>query len=389
MAKRHKRGKKIRVELRKNQQSRARHNDLTRAFDPEEFDEDNIQASERLTGKGTLTRKRTIVSDAMEDLGCESEDPAALISVDQTACVRGRVLQAVGLHSTVDAQGQTYLCATSRLLKSLNTDQRQAVVTGDRVLVRPVQQSEDPSETCEGMIERVEPRKGLLSRTSRGRQHIIVANVDQLFIVASAAEPPLKPNLIDRFLISAEQGGIAPVIVINKVDLVDPADLQPLVGVYAQMGYRVLLVSTVTGRGVQRLRKLCVGRETVVSGQSGVGKSSLLNVIETDLELRVGQISTETNKGRHTTTAARLIPLSAGGYLVDTPGIRQFELWDVVPEEVAGFFRDLRPFINLCRFPNCTHTHEADCGVKDAVADNFLDARRYESYLHLFEGDTL
>ena len=124
----------------------------------------------------------------------------------------------------------------------------------------------------------------------------------------------------------------------------------------------------------------------MVAGQSGVGKSSLLNAIDPSLHLHVQPVSEETEKGKHTTTTARLLPLAGGGYVVDTPGIRQFQLWDVIPEEVAGYFRDLRPYVSLCRFPNCTHTHEDDCAVKNAVADGRLDERRYESYCHLLRG---
>jgi ribosome biogenesis GTPase len=124
-----------------------------------------------------------------------------------------------------------------------------------------------------------------------------------------------------------------------------------------------------------------------VAGQSGVGKSSLLNAVDPQLDLRVEAVSQENQKGKHTTTTAQLIPLREGGYVVDTPGIRQFQLWDVSPAEVAGYYRDLRPYVSRCRFPNCTHTHEADCAVKNAVADGQLDARRYESYCHVREGD--
>jgi ribosome biogenesis GTPase len=134
------------------------------------------------------------------------------------------------------------------------------------------------------------------------------------------------------------------------------------------------------------VRNRLLGKQSVVAGQSGVGKSSLLNAIQPGLGLTVSEVSAETQKGRHTTTTARLIPLEAGGYVVDTPGIRQFQLWDVIPEEVAGLYRDLRPLVNRCAFPDCTHRHEADCAVKHAVADGWLDARRYESYLHLREG---
>jgi len=164
--------------------------------------------------------------------------------------------------------------------------------------------------------------------------------------------------------------------------------LQPIVGVYSQMGYHVLLVSAKSGMNIDRLRRALSGRASAVAGQSGVGKSSLLNSIDPELRLRVAAVSSETQKGRHTTTTARLWPLQCGGYVVDTPGIRQFELWDVIPAEVAGYFRDLRPYANLCRFPNCTHTHEVDCAVKNAVADGRLDARRYESYCQLLEGES-
>jgi ribosome biogenesis GTPase len=215
----------------------------------------------------------------------------------------------------------------------------------------------------------------------------MVANVDQVLIVASAAEPYLKPNLIDRLLASAHQARLAPLLCINKIDLVDPAGLAPLVGTYSQMGYRVLLVSATTGLGIERLRRALAGRASVMAGQSGVGKSSLLNAVDPSLVLRTAAVSAETQKGKHTTTTARLWPLSSGGYVVDTPGIRQFQLWDVIPAEVAGYFRDIRPYINHCKFPNCTHTHEADCAVKNAVADGWLDLRRYESYCHLFAGD--
>jgi ribosome biogenesis GTPase len=334
---------------------------------------------ERISGRGELTRKRTIMVDDHSAAGAEPRD--AVLGVDMAECLAGRVLSVQGLTSTVQTpDGQLHQCATRRLLKTLSTDQRHVVAAGDRVQFRPAQGNE-------GIIERIEPRHGVLSRNVRGRQHVIVANVDQLLIVASAAEPYLKPNLIDRFLVSAEKNRIRPLIVINKIDLVERGSLAPMVGVFSQMGYRVLLVSARTGFGMDRVRRALANCATAVAGQSGVGKSSLLNAVETDWSLRVAEVSEETQKGRHTTTTARLLTLGCGGYVIDTPGIRQFQLWDIVPEEVAGCYRDLRPFVNKCRFPNCTHTHEADCAVKDAVADGWLDARRYESYCHLFSGD--
>lgn len=369
--------KKIRAEFRKEHQVRRRQKDLTRKFAREEGAEDRLVQSERISGKGELTRKRTIVGAVADP---ETGGFAVQRDVDGTS-LRGRVLSVHGLASVVLADdGREFRCATRGLLKDLSTDLRHVIVAGDIVYFRP-------EEIGDSLIERIEPRKHILSRTSKGRQQILVANVDQLVIVSSAAEPVLKPNLIDRFLVEAERMQIEPILCINKVDLVEPADLMPIAGVYGQMGYRVVLASATTGQGIPALRRLIAGKESVVAGQSGVGKSSLLNAIEPELALRVGEVSKENQKGKHTTTVARLIPLAMGGFVVDTPGIRQFQLWDVVPEEVAGYYRDIRPYVSLCRYPDCTHTHEANCAVKDAVADGRLDARRYESYCHVRSGE--
>jgi ribosome biogenesis GTPase len=334
---------------------------------------------ERISGKGDISRKRTLAGgEVVED----ESGTYVLPDIDRTVCRLGRVLRVQGLLSIVrdEESSAVYECAIRRILKTLTTDKRHVVAAGDIVWFRPEGKNE-------GMIERVEMRHGVVSRTSRGRQHVLVANVDQLVIVMSAAEPRLKPNLIDRMIVTAEKGGIRPILCINKIDLVEPADLMPIAGVYAQLGYDVLLVSAKDNIGISRLRDRLAGAASVVSGQSGVGKSSLLNAVEPNLGLRVQTVSEETQKGRHTTTTAVLIPLSFGGYVVDTPGIRQFQLWDVIPEEVAGFFRDLRPYVSRCRFPDCTHTHEDDCAVKDAVADGWIDTRRYESYVQIRSGD--
>ena len=369
--------KKFRADFRKNRASRARQGDLTRKYDSDDDATHDMLSAERISGKGSLARKRTIVAQEVEG----QDGPALELDVDLAQCEQGRVLSVHGLLSQVEANDRrVYRCATRRILKTLSTEERHVVAAGDRVYFRP--EGED-----EGMIERVEPRSGVLSRTSRGRKQIIVANVEQLVIVMSAAQPRLKPNLIDRYLISAEKAEITPIICINKVDLVDTSELMPLVGVYAQLGYRVILVSAETGFGIDRLRGVLQDRESVLSGQSGVGKSSLLNVVDPDLALRVSHVSAESQKGRHTTTAAVLLPLAQGGYVVDTPGIRQFQLWDVIAEEVAGYFRDIRPYVNECQFPDCSHTHEDGCAVKHAVADGRIDVRRYESYCYIREGE--
>lgn len=373
-----KKKRKLRANFRKNRSVRTRQKDLTRNYDEDQESVADVETRQSVSGKGELSRKRTLVgAEIVED----ASGTVLLPEVDKSVCRLGRVLKVQGLVSIVlQEDGVRRKCAIRRLLKTLSTEQRHVVAAGDIVWIRP--EGDD-----EGIIERVEPRYGVLCRTSRQRQHVIVTNVDQILIVASAAQPRLKPNLLDRYLVTAERAEIEPIICLNKIDLVEPADLQPLVGVYSQLGYRVLLVSAAAGWGIETLRSQLAGRETVLTGQSGVGKSSLLNAMETGLKLRVQTVSGDTEKGRHTTTTAELIPLAQGGFVVDTPGIRQFQLWDVIPEEVAGFFRELRPYVSHCRYPDCTHTHEEPCAVKDAVADGYVDVRRYESYLQIHAGD--
>jgi len=369
---------KVRANLRKNRNVRTRQNDLTRDFMAEKASVDDVESGQSVSGKGELTRKRTL---AGAEISQDDTGTTIMPLVDTTLCRIGRVLRVQGLVSIVrQDDGTLRHCATRRLLKTLSTDQRHVVAAGDIVWVRPEGEKE-------GIIERVEPRHGILCRASRKRQHVLVTNVDQVLVVTSASQPRLKPNLLDRYLITAEKAGIEPILCINKVDLVDVTELQPLVGVYSQLGYRVLLISATEGWGIGVLRNLLKSRETAVTGQSGVGKSSLLNAIDPGLKLRVQSVSQDTEKGKHTTTTSELIPLSAGGFVVDTPGIRQFQLWDVIPEEVAGYFRDLRPYVSHCRYPDCTHTHEDPCAVKDAVADGYINIRRYESYLQIHAGD--
>ncbi len=327
MAKKSRNSKKIRTEFKKNYQGRTRDGDLTRQFKDGSLDDQLIQSRERVSGKGDLTRHRTIVGHLAE----EGEDglPVDMELADPNV-LHGRVLRMHGLECIVRTDdGRVFRCAVRQVLKSISTDGRHVVVTGDNVRIRP-------EGTEQGIVLSVQPRRGVLSRTSKGKRHIIVSNVEQVLIVASAAEPEIKPHLIDRFLVTAEQAGLEAIIVINKVDLIDPAELQPLIGVYAQLGYRVLLTSAANQWSIERLRRIVAGKQSVVAGQSGVGKSSLLNRIQQGLGLRVQPVSNENMKGKHTTTTAELIALESGGYLVDTPGIRQLELWDVAPEEVGG-----------------------------------------------------
>ena len=382
VAKNKKRSKqKHRVAFKKNREKRTRRNDLTREVLQERLLEtgetDALTTGERLSGKGDLTRYRTV-------MGQESESGEEFLrEINEESCLTGRVVAATGLNTIVQtAQGVKYECTVRRVVQTLARDARNVVVTGDRVWFLPTGQVL-PSGMEQGVIERVEARRGIISRVSQHREHIIVANVDQVVIVVSAADPALKPHLIDRFLVSAEKGEVRAVICINKTDLIDLADLQPILGMYARLGYQVLATSGLSGRGIEPLRRLLKDQQSVFAGQSGVGKSSLLNALKPGLNLKTAQVSDWTRKGRHTTRRAILHDLDFGGWVVDTPGIRQFALWDVIPEEVEAYFIEFRPFIAYCKFPDCTHDHEEGCGVKQAVEDGLIFTSRYESYLRI------
>lgn len=365
--------KKSRVQFKKNHDHRPRQTDLTRE---DVADLADLSTDERVSGKGSLTRQRTVITD----------DKGALV-VDEAGCVPGRVLWAVGSnHCAVETPVGTIECTVRRLVRDLARDTRNAIAAGDAVLVRPAASASDGTS---GIIERIEPRRSTLSRGQGRHAHLIVANVDQAVIVASSTDPPLKPTLIDRFLVSCEAGKVAGIVCINKADLVDPVPLQPIIGQYSRMGYRCLLVSARTGQGIPALRLWLKDKTTVFTGQSGVGKSSLLNAVQEGLALKTATVSEDTGKGRHTTRVAELIPLKTGGWVVDTPGIRQLQLWNVTPAEVEGYFREFGPFVAHCRFPDCTHTHENGCRVKDAVDGGEISPLRYESYVRMFLSEAM
>lgn len=369
-----KRAKKLRVAFRKNRENRVRSRNLTH----EALEESNAGAdagSERISGKGRLTRYRTV-------MGVEGEGDSIEREIDEQACHGGRALRAIGANrcDVRTESGQTFSCSVRRVVRTMLRESRNVVVAGDRVMF----QITGPDT---GVIERIEPRRTVVSRTSGRFEHVIAANVDQLLIVASAASPPLKPALIDRFLVSGLKGGVQPLIVVNKCDLVEPARIEPIVALYRDLGYRIITVSATACIGIDLLRDALAGRETVAVGQSGVGKSSLLNAVQPGLGLRTKSVSDDSGKGRHTTRVAEVMPLAGGGWIVDTPGVRQMELWDVSPGEIEAYFVEFVPFVADCRFPDCTHSHETGCRVKAAVAAGEISKLRYDSYLRMFFGE--
>lgn len=357
--------RKVRVQFRKNRQARRRQGDLTRNFheDPEG---EEAKGGETVRAKGDLSRKRTIIVDESGSL-----------AGGEAGAVRGRVIMPHGLYCLVATDaGEIVKCYTRRLLKSMEQESRNVIAPGDWVWFRS-------ADAGEGLILRVEPRKQSLSRAYRHRVQVIAANVEQVLIVCALAEPEFKRNLIDRYLLCAGLGGIRPIVCLNKADLVEGWRWQPVIGLYSQIGIPTLVTSVTSGQGMDTLRRLLAGKETVIVGQSGVGKSSLLNSLEPRYHLRVGNVSVGSQKGRHTTTAGQLLALSGGGSVIDTPGIRQLDLWKVESGDVEKFFPEFRPFTSHCRFPGCLHLDEEECAVRSAVADRMISYGRYESYLRL------
>lgn len=259
------------------------------------------------------------------------------------------------------------------------------VAVGDRVEVTFL-------EAGEGIIESVAPRKRSLSRQARGRtdvEHVILANPDQLIAVFAVADPEPHPRMLDRFLLISERAELDSVICINKIDLDESGEIRRMFDPYREAGYPVVPCSVETGEGIEELREHMRGKISVLAGPSGVGKSSLVNRIEPSLNIRVGGVSDATGKGRHTTTATTIIPLSDDTFLADTPGIRQLGLWGVQPEMLDQYFPEFRPYLGDCYYADCTHVNEPNCAVLEAVEAGKINRERYESYKSLRESGTL
>lgn len=301
------------------------------------------------------------------------------------ALATGTVVRIDARASQVATPGGVLGCVIrGRLTESKGLDKRLLAV-GDEVRVRQL----GPGR---GAIEEILPRRTKLSRRAAGadrREQVVAANIDQVVIVSSLADPPLSLNLVDRYLVAAGRGGLAAVICINKIDCGDLAarsaaelELTP----YAKLGVPIMWTSARNGTGIEALRARLVGCTSVFAGKSGVGKSALLNAVEPGLELRAGEISAATGKGRHTTTHSSLLALSGGGFVIDTPGIRAYTLWEVDPDDLDRHFPEIHAHRGACRFANCTHSHEPECAVKAAVAAGRIEARRFASYLRILSG---
>ena len=255
---------------------------------------------------------------------------------------------------------------------------------GDRVIVTAA-----PGGT--GAIESVEPRQRALVRIApdpKGNyQQVLLANLDQVVLVFASTRPDPHLGMLDRFLVITEKQNIPALIVVNKLDLSGDEQVRSTFGHYEALGYPLIFASAHTGEGIDQLRQRLQGKLSALTGPSGVGKSSLLNLVQPGLGLAVHDVSLMTGKGRHTTVVRELFPLAGGGYVADMPGIKALALWDTQPEELDGYFPEFRPLVEQCQFNDCGHKDEPGCAVRSAVAAGSIHPERYKSYLKLRYGD--
>ena len=243
-------------------------------------------------------------------------------------------------------------------------------------------------------IRNILPRKNHIIRksTNLSRQsHVIASNLDMVFLIVTVELPEVKLPFVDRFLVTCEAYNVPVTIILNKMDIYSPDALQMVEafkGIYENAGYRVIESSAATGLGMEEIRECCKERIVLFSGQSGVGKSSLISALDPNLNLRVGEISAYHQQGKHTTTFYEMHPIASGGFVIDTPGIRGFGLVDVSDLELSGYFPEMLRIEDNCRFAPCTHTHEPGCAVKEAVENGEISVERYESYLGMLDEQT-
>lgn len=306
--------------------------------------------------------------------------------------MKGLVVKNTGSWYTVKTDDGTQVdCKIKGNFRLKGIRSTNPVAVGDRVQIVPNQEGT-------AFITAIEDRRNYIIRKSPNlskQSHIIAANVDQAMLVVTVNRPQTSTTFIDRFLASAEAYRVPVVLVFNKTDILDADERRyqdMMIALYENIGYECRAVSAATGAGIDKLCELLCGKVTVLSGNSGVGKSTLINSILPGVNLRTSEISDAHNTGMHTTTFSEMLPLpvqdggsEAGGYIIDTPGIKGFGTFDIEPEELTGYFRDIFHFSKDCRFSNCTHRHEPGCAVLRALEEHYIAESRYQSYLSMLD----
>lgn len=358
------------MKLRKGS-GKQHHSPWRRPGPPDDGDFDDASAAPR---ERTRDRRRTGAGATIDELlnAFESESDGANAGI---------VISVASARCRVFHEGSEIDCIIPPEIAAL---QKSALAVGDRVIV-------EPADGGNFRLAGIVPRRSVLARPdplNPRLQRLIAANVDLVVNVVSVKSPPLRPRLIDRFLIATQRGGAQPVVCVNKIDLIDPADrsreLEPLAD-YEDLGVPVISCSVRTSEGIDALRALLQGKTCALVGHSGVGKSSILNALDERLQLATGDLHQKRGTGRHTTTASTLHDLGGGTFVIDTPGIREFGLWDLTPETLRESFPEFEEPAALCRFNDCTHLHEPSCEIKERVERGEMSRARYDTYVRLAE----
>jgi len=302
----------------------------------------------------------------------------------------GLVYKSTGSWYTVKTEDQkVFECRIKGKFRMKGIKSTNPIAVGDVVDY----ELEETSDTTTGTIHKIHHRKNYIVRKSVNlskQLHIIASNIDQVFLLITINNPPTTTSFIDRFLVTAEAYGIEAVLVFNKIDTFDEATLDEqlyLQHVYQEIGYRCLRVSSTERKGVEVLKEMMVGKVSMFSGHSGVGKSTLVNALEPTLDLKTTEISEQSKQGQHTTTFAEMYDLSFNARIIDTPGIKGFGLVDMEKEEISGYFPEFFKLKDQCKFNNCLHKEEPNCAIKEALENNQIAWSRYRSYLQILEGD--
>ena len=300
-------------------------------------------------------------------------------------CVLGLVLKSTGSWYEVLADGVRYQCRIRGKLRLKGVRSTNPVVVGDWVKF-------EADEQGGYVISAIEPRQNYIIRRASNlskESHIIAANIDQALLVVTLFSPETALEFVDRFLVTCEAYKVPVTILLAKIDLArqHPEAVEEFYSIYQKAGYKIVEVSATEGEGVDEVRELLRGKTTLLSGNSGVGKSTLVAAVEQGLDIKTGEISQSHHKGKHTTTFSTMYPLADGGYIIDTPGIKGFGLIDIDEAELAHYFPEMMRYLPDCRFYNCSHTHEPGCAVVEAVKRGEIAYPRYESYLKIMDED--